>query len=509
MTELEGPLDHGQPPGAAPDGAVAPTNTGGRVASSTITLVASTATVGALGVVVLHAMTHRLGTLAYGELVTVLAFISSTLLFTDLGINSYSGREIARRKADASIILGQNLGLRLVFSLVMIPMVIALGEAIYPHHETALLEGIALLSLTLPFEAFRAVSLSYYVATIQNYKTAVINVVTQIIYVSGALTALYLGFGIIGCFVAYDISVVATAAIAFLAVRRSVVFAPMLAIGSWRGIIRQSLGIGSIQIVNLLYLRTNTLVLSIMTNSHTVALYGVAAAIVTFLLVVPNAFMISMMPLVVVAPVEKLRSLVNDSCTYMAMVGVLVVVGTGCLSGDVINLLAPHAFAPSATILTILSLSVLFTCITNVFTYSSFARDHHHRLLLISILGLVANVLIDIGLIPTYHARGAAIATVIVEGFILVGAYTVFRLRVGPYFDAWSRVLRILVLGAASYVGFHFALDALPMSRPERLGLGVVFIPSLLGGAFVAFRCFPASFRSVASNALRTVRSLR
>ena len=206
-----------------------------RVASSTITLVASTATVGALGVVVLHAMTHRLGTDAYGELVIVLAFISSTLLFTDLGINSYSGREIARRKADASVILGQNLGLRLVFSLVMIPTVIALGEAIYPHRETALLEGIALVSLTLPFEAFRAVSLSYYVATIQNYKTAVINVVTQIIYVSGALTALYLGFGIIGCFVAYDISVVATAAIAFLAVRRSVAFAPMLAIGSWRG----------------------------------------------------------------------------------------------------------------------------------------------------------------------------------------------------------------------------------------------------------------------------------
>ena len=224
-----------------------------------------------------------------------------------------------------------------------------------------------------------------------------------------------------------------------------------------RPIIRQSLGIGSIQIVNLLYLRTNTLVLSIMTNSHTVALYGVAAAIVTFLLVVPNAFMISMMPLVVVAPLERLRSLVNDSCTYMAMVGVLVVVGTGCSPATWSTCSLRTSSPPRRRFVTILSLSVLFTCITNVFTYSSFARDHHHRLLLISILGLVANVLIDIGLIPTYHARGAAIATVIVEGFILVGTFTVFRLRVGPYFDAWSRILRILVLGAASYVGFRFA----------------------------------------------------
>jgi O-antigen/teichoic acid export membrane protein len=481
-------------------------NPGRRVAGSTITLVASAGSVGLIGAAAIGVLTHRLGISAYGQLATVLAFISATLLFTDLGINSYSGREIARRKQDASTILGQNLGLRLVLALVMVPTIIGLSEAFYPHSDTKILDGIILVSLTIPFEAFRAVSLSYYVATIQNYKTAILNVVTQVVYVGGAILALYFGYGLTGCFVAYDISVAVTALIAFLAVRKSVAFAPMLSIRSWGGIIRQSLGIGAIQIVNLLYLRTNTLVLSRMTNSHTVALYAVAAAIVLFLLVLPNAFMLSMTPLLVVAPITKLKTLVNDSCTYMAMVGVVAVVGTACLAHDVVKLLAPASFAGSSVVLSILSLSVLFTCITNVFTYSSFARDQHHRLLLISVLGLVSNVVIDLVLIPSLHAKGAAIATVIVEGFILVGTYTVFRLRVGPQFDAWTRIGRILVLGAGSYFAFHVALNDLPLTTAEQLVIGVIVIPSVLLGAFVACRCMPDSV-SVRTLVSRTLRS--
>lgn len=474
-------------------------------------MVGSTVVVAAIGVIAIHALTHQLGTNAYGHLVAVLAFISATLLFTDLGINSYSGREIAKRTQDAPIILGQNLGLRLVFSVAMVPTVIVLSELYYPHSNTAVLRGILLVSITVPFEAVRAVSLSYYVATIQNYKTAVINVATQVIYVSGALISLHFGFGLTGCFVAYDVSVAATALIAFLAVRRSARFAPMLAVRSWKPIIQQSLGIGAIQIVNLLYLQTNALLLSRMASARSVALYGVAFAIVRVLLQVPNAFMLSMTPIVVTTPLERLKSLVNDSCAAMAMVGVVAVVGTGCLAGDVVSVLAPPSFGGASVVLSILSLSVLFTCITNVFTYSSFARDQHHRLLLISALGLVSNVLIDIALIPTYHAKGAAIATVIVEGLILVGTYAVFRARVGPHFDDWARVTRILVVGACAYVAFRFALDELPLTHLEGLVVGLVAIPGVLLAAFAALRCLPESLSltSLAGGGLRSLRARR
>jgi O-antigen/teichoic acid export membrane protein len=462
-----------------------------RVATSTVSVVASSLAVAILGALALHEVTNTLGRDSYGILVTVINFISISFLFADLGINIYSGREIARDKSKAAVILGQNLGLRLSMSAVMVPVVIGIGFLIYPHAHHSLIEGILLVALTLPFEAVRAVSLSYYVATIQNYKTALIGVLSQVIYVTGVVVTLHLGYGLTGCFCSLVASAVFTAAFAYVAVRRSVRFVPRLTLSLWRDILRHSVGIGAIQVVNVLYLRTNILLLSLMTNSPTVALYGLAAAVVTFLLVIPNAYMTSMMPLLVTAPPEKLTSMVNTACAYMSMIGALAVAGTTCVSGDFIDWFSNRQYAGSAPVLSILSISVLFTCVTSVFSYASFARDHHHRLFAISCAGLGLNVVLDVALIPALGARGAAIATVIVESLILVGTYAIFRSRVGNHFTAWARQARIYAVGGIIALFGHFGLDHALGAGLLRLAVAVVTIPTLFVALALLFRCFP------------------
>jgi O-antigen/teichoic acid export membrane protein len=466
-----------------------------RVATSTVSLVASSLVVAILGAVALHEVTNTLGKDSYGVLVTVINFISISFLFADLGINVYSGREIARDKSKASAILGQNLGLRLSMSVVMVPVVIGIGYAIYPHTRHSLLEGILLVAITLPFEALRAVSLSYYVATIQNYKTAFIGVFSQIVYVTGVVVTLHLGYGLTGCFCSLIASAICTGAVAYVAVRRSVAFVPRLTRSLWKGILRNSLGIGAIQVVNVLYLRTNTLMLSLMTSSSTVALYGLAAAMVTFLLVIPNAYMTSMMPLLVTAPPERITSMVNTACAYMSMIGALAVAGTTCISGDLVSWISNRQYAGSAPVLSILSVSVLFTCVTSVFTYASFARNHHHRLFAISCGGLAMNVVLDLALIPPLGARGAAIATIIVESLILVGTYAIFRSRVGNHFTAWARQARIYAVGGVTLLFGHFVLDHALGAGLLRLAVGAVTIPGLFIALALGLRCFPTPIR--------------
>lgn len=474
-----------------------------RVAVSTVALIASNTAVAALGALALHVLTNRLGASTYGVFVSVVAFIAVTLLFADLGVNTYSGREIARRREDASEILGQNLGLRLSMSVAMIPTVIGLG-LMFPHSETIRLEGIALASLTIPCEAVRSVCLSYYVATIQNYKSAVVALISQVVYVGAAITAIELGYGIIGCFVAFDLSMIVVATTSYIMVRRNIAFRPRFVPRAWSGIIKQSFGVGAIQIVNVLYLRTNTLILTAMTNYHTVGQYGVAAAIVTFLLAVPNFFMLSMLPLLVGAPLEKLTGLVNRAAIIMAMVGVLAVSGTTFLSRDVVSIIAGKHYPQSIPVLQILSLSILFTCLTCVFTYSSFARDQHRRLLFISSAGLICNVILDIALIPSLGAKGAAISTVVVEFCILVGTYAMFRNRVGNHFTAWSKVGRVLLVGALTYLVARVALGAITPPGRTQLLLGLVLFPIVQGAAFVLFRCLPSEMS--ASKLLRAAR---
>lgn len=483
-----------------------------RVATSTVSLVASSAIVALLGAFALHVVTVRLGRDSYGELVTVINFISISLLFADLGINTYSGREIARDKSKAAVILGQNLGLRLSLSVVMIPVVMGVGALAY-HSDRARVDGVLLVALMIPFEAIRAVSLSYYVASIQNHKTALIGIFSQVVFVSGVVLTLHLGYGLTGCFCSYVASSVFTAAVAYVAVRRSVPFLPRITASLWKDILRNSLGIGSIQIVNVLYLRTNTQLLSLMSSKATVALYGLAAAIVTFVLVIPNSYMLSMMPLLVTAPPEKLTSMVNTACAYMSMIGVLAVVGTTSVSSDFINWFTSRQFEGSAPVLSILSISVLFTCVTSVFTYSSFARDHHHRLFAISAGGLVLNVVLDLVLVPSLGAKGAATATVIVESLILVGTYAIFRSRVGNHFTAWSRQARIYAVGGVVELVVHFGLDRALGAGTLRLAVVVVTVPTLFIGMAFLTRCFPTplSLRELPGSlaALRSPRRVR
>jgi O-antigen/teichoic acid export membrane protein len=469
-----------------------------RVATSTVALVASSAVSALLGVIAIYEITHILGSKGYGYLGIVINFISISMLFADLGINTYSGREIARDRSQAAAILSQNLGLRLVLSVIMIPAVIGIGILVYPHEHGPLIEGIVIVSLAIPFEAMRAVTLSYYVASIQNYKTAMIGVFTTAIYVSGVVISLHLGYGLTGCFLSYLGALVLTGFLAYFSVRRTVKFIPRIVMSAWRELLQNSLGIGAIQIVNVLYLRTNILLLSVMTNAQTVAQYVVAASIVTFLLVIPNAYMTSLLPLIVTAVPDKIAGLINTASSYMALIGALAVAGTITVATDLVSGLAPHAqFGGSIEVLSILSASVLFTCLTSVFTYASFARDHHRGLLFISGGGLLTNVLLDLELIPAFGARGAAIATVIVEALLLLGAFLMFRRRVGRHVTVWARLARIYLVGGVVAVVGRLAIDpALPAGK-LRLAVGLVAIPVLFLALAVPLRCLPTPLRSI------------
>ncbi len=462
-----------------------------RVALSTIALIGSNTIIAALGALNLSVMTRQLGTGSFGVLVSVLSFISVTILFADLGVNTFTGREIARRRDNAKEILSQNLGLRVCMSVVMMPTIVGLS-ALVPNSQTTRIEGIAITALTIPCEALRSVSLAYYVATIQNYKSALINLLTQVLYVSGAVTAIHLGYGIIGCFWAYDVAMLVTAVIAFVSVRRNVHFMPRISWRAWGVIVKGSLGVGAIQVVNVLYLQMNKIMLTAMTTYHTVGEYGVATAIVTYLLVIPNAFMLSMLPLIVGAKAERLKTIVDSSATIMAIAGVLAVVGTVCVAPDLVPAITVAHYAGSVHILQILSLSVLFTCLTSVFTYSSFARDRHRRLLFISTSGLICNIGLNLVLIRTDGAAGAAISTVVVEGALLVGTFLMFRARVGPYFTAWTRVARILVAGGATYLLSHWILDATMRHGDLRLVVGMALVPTILLLGLFATRSVPS-----------------
>jgi O-antigen/teichoic acid export membrane protein len=420
--------------------------TGHRVVVSVLSGGGSSLLLAALGAIAVRLITVRVGPAHYGFFVISLTFVGTVMLLTDLGITSITGRDIAQSPKDAADVLGQNLGLRLVLSGLIVPLVIVAGVLLY--HPSSLRWCIALVALSLPFNILLTLSLSYYSASIRNYLASGILLLQQVIYVGGVAIALANGLGIIGCSTSYLISTVVASLIAFFAVRREVRYRPLFDVRRWRQILALSASLGAIQLINLLYLKADTLLLSKMASARAVGYYGVAYNFTNVVLVVPMLVSQSVMPLLATSTGERFASLVRRMEHSLAVLGVASVMITILFAHQAIAILAGHHFQGAATPLKLLALSCYFSFLCTALGYAAVACNRHHRMIIVSAVGLVLNVGLNLAFIPRYGINGAASATLISEFIALVGVRAIYGRDVGSKLSLTQLSFRPIIVGA-------------------------------------------------------------
>ena len=431
-----------------------------RVLISTTSVLSSNLLVALLGTISLRLMTTRLGPAHYGDFIASLSFVASAMLIADLGVNAITGREIAKNPKDAASILGHNLGLRLTLSAVFVPIVSYLGFLAYPGTNATLRYCVVIAACAVPFDALRSVCLGYFVAGVRNHVTAVISLVQQIIFVGLIIIALWLGLGVIACVYAYLVATAITGVMTFFATRRNIRFGPRFNLRRWRTIVAQSFSIGVIQIVNLLYLKADLIILSIISTSTNVGIYGVAYAIITFFLLIPSIFMTSLLPAMTTATESDLGKIVDRAVRYLAAAGVLVATGTLCFGAQVIRVLAGQKFAAAAVPLSILAASCVFSYLNAALGFASVARNRHQKMIVVSLMGLAVNVMTNIVVIPTYGINGAATAYLFSEFVTLCGVYIVFRRDVGLKIPLAAILVRPLAVGSLCILLFGIILSS-------------------------------------------------
>src|ERR1700676_3525181 len=387
---------------SAPDSDTPTNGPARRVMVSLLSGVGSSITVGVLGLLIVRLMTRRLGPIDYGLFVTAFTFVTLTSFLTDLGVSDITGRDIAKDPESATEVLAHNLALRLARSFALFPLLILVGSFLYRGSPTQLRWTIVIIAVSIPFQAVRSVATGYFISGIRNHITAAVTVLNQLVYVGGLVVALYLHTGIIGCAFAYLIGAVVASAASFYIIQREVRFRPRVNRAKWSAVLTQSISIGVIQIVNLVYLKADTLLISLILTPHAVGLYGVAYVIITFLTIGPGIVMTSLMPLLARSTHDQLDPLMRRVISFLATIGILLSFGTFTFAPAIIQLLAGPKFAEAVTPLRILSFSCIFTYLTSALGFAAFARNKHHRMLTVSLIGLLVNVAANIAVIPTF-----------------------------------------------------------------------------------------------------------
>ncbi len=405
-------------------------------------------------VLILKIMTNSLGAKEYGIYSTIIAFVTTFTLFTELGLNSISNREMAKNPEKASEIIDQNMGLRLALSVIMIPVVYGLGLAIYPDATVQFRIGILIMSSFLLIDSVWSISAAYFGSKIRNDIPALIAIFQQCLFLLIVIMLCLMKADLIFYIVGYVSAVGICALIAFVLVRKHIPIRPRHNFKLWKRYIAMSLSFGIMSVINVVYLKIDTIMLSSILGTTASGIYSVAYSLINTFATLSAFIMTGLTPVMATASIAEFGNIVKKAFHILLTFGLLLVLVGFYIKNELIIVISNYDFISAAIPFSILTVATLFSYLYMVFSLACVARDKHHKILYISLFSLFVNVLLNIYLIPRHGIIGAACTTLISEFMALILVYRVYRLETKMRIDISVTIRPLFAFGIAFASGF-------------------------------------------------------
>lgn len=400
---------------------------------------------GILGLTVTALVSRFLGPSHFGTYTLLLSVGALLQIATDAGLYLTLAQKIAHEPDHTERYLQHVVSLRVL----LWGIVFTVGALIlHPH----LPPGITLLAVVVVASSFLWQSLSqlimaYFQAHGVVWKATVGDLVGRLIHlaviglfvirqrdVGSALVALSAATA--GTFIIHRL---------YLPTRR--LFTRLLSLSLIHSIVKSSWPFGVLLLLNAIYFRIDTVILSYFRSPTEVGWYGVAYRMIESGLFFPAMFGGLLLPRLVAA----LRTNRATAIPWLQEGLHLMLLATGAIIA-IIPLTAPELilffsgteFAPAGVLLQILSLALTLMFFGNIFGFTLVALGQHTVLLKLYAILVVVNVISNILLIPTWGAGAAAWTTVITELLATVSAgYFVHRSL--PYQVPVSVISKIII----------------------------------------------------------------
>jgi O-antigen/teichoic acid export membrane protein len=397
-------------------------------------------------------LTRFLGVDDYGRFTVLTIFLLIGASLSEFGLNGTAIRWFARGERPEDV-FASLIGLRLVLSSAA-AVVALVVFVLYPHSETpfaaVILTTIAMVlagvNLTIP-TALQA-RLDFRLAVVLDLTA---RAVTFAVFATAAviITSKSADQRLVAAAFALPTGYLVAVVVGLAAVRRlSFPIVPTFDPATWRRLLRDAAPLGVVMILGLASYRLDALVLALLQDSYAVGIYGLAYRFMEAALPIGTVITFAIFPLLVRdEPDHERRSLqIARAVDLLLVAAVAIAVGTIVLAPDLVRALGGDAYAPSVVPLRILVLSVPFTFVGMILSWTLIARGLQHRLIPIVAVSLTINLALNLALVPTYSYKASAAVTLATEALGAVTlVYFVRRwLSVSP---ALGSVLKIAASG--------------------------------------------------------------
>ncbi len=374
----------------------------------------------ALGVVVTALLARALGSAGYGQWSTILVVLTLISYIANFGMQSVAVREAARDPEHEHEWIGAVIMLRLIVLGPVVALSVAAIVGMQQSHQM-LVAGLILI-VTMPFSGVGALQLVFQLR-VNNLVPMLVLSLRSVLWAIAVAIVYWKGAGMI----ALAIGLSATNAIASMvqagAALRVSPRRPRPSRARLGQLLRAGVPLGISGVLIISYARIDQVMVFQLAGSRSAGLYGSVYNVLEQSNFVPISILTTLAPILAASwPGNRARLLrtarLSAELLAIASLGALAfasVAATPC-----VRLIFGPAFVPAAPALPVLCAAFVFICFGYLNGNLLVVLGLQRRLMLISLLALVVNVVGNLILIPLVGFMGAAWMTLATELVVFV-----------------------------------------------------------------------------------------
>lgn len=400
-----------------------------KIAYNTIVQVTSKIISTLLGLVAIGIMTRYLGKSGFGEYTTVITFISFFAIIADMGLTLITVQMTSEPGSNAQKILNNLFSLRLISALFFIGLA-PLAVLLFPYQEVIKV-GVLIASISFFFIALNQILIGIFQKNLQMDKVSIAEILNRTILLGGVFLTAYYNWGIYGIFWSMAIGGFVNFFLQFIFSRKHARLKFEFDKKEWKRIISRSWPLALIIIFNLIYLKADTLILSLVKSQEDVGIYGAAYKIIEVLTTLPFMFCGLILPFLTSNwfnnNLKDFKQILQKSFDFMLILAVPLVVATQFLATEIIGLIAGDDFLASALVLRILIVAAGLIFLATLFSHVIIALNKQKKLIGLYVFTSITSLIGYIIFIPEYSYIGAAWMTIYSE--FMIAFFTFFYMK--------------------------------------------------------------------------------
>ncbi len=428
-------------------------NTGVQFLSKIISIV--------FGLFTIALMTRYLGKTGFGEYTTINTFLSFFAVAADLGLTLVTVQMISQPGANRDEIISNLFSLRFFSALAL--LLLAPITIIFFPYSTTIKVGVLIVSSCYLLIAMNQIMVGLFQKDLKLDKVAIAEIVSRVILLVGVWLVVVNDWGLMGILWTSVLSCLSSFLIHYYFAKKLAHIKLNFNWPVWLAILKKSWPIGLTIIFNLIYLRADTLLLSIFRTQEEVGIYGAAYKIIDVLITLPFIFAGIVLPLMTSAWIsndrERFAKITQKGFDLMAIIAIPMIFGTYFLADKIMSVVAGAEFSVAGNILRLLIIASSTIYLGTIFSHAVIAIDKQKSIIFAYAFVAITSLAGYMLFIPRYSYYGAAGVTIYSElaialaSFILVWKHGKFVPKLGVVAKSIlaSGIMSIFLLYFSSY----------------------------------------------------------